>query len=108
VTPASGGVATTEEVLAGGSAPASDIEPTPDVGGDTEGASSSNRLPTPEEMEVVFGRRLRSGAEEEAAPIPLPRMLSRTHQVLSDTRAAILWEWEALEAEHQRLSDWRI
>jgi uncharacterized phage infection (PIP) family protein YhgE len=21
--------------------------------------------------------------------------------------AAILWEWEALEAEHQRLGDWR-
>jgi hypothetical protein len=55
----------------------------------------------------VFGRRLRSGAEEEAAPIPLPRMLSRTHQVLSDTRVTILREWEALEAEHQRLSDWR-
>jgi uncharacterized protein (DUF3084 family) len=56
---------------------------------------------------VVFGRRLRSGAEQEAAPVPLPRMLSRTHQVLSDTRATILREWEALEAEHQRLSDWR-
>jgi DNA repair ATPase RecN len=58
-------------------------------------------------MEAVFRRRLQSGAEEEAAPIPLPGMLSRTHQVLSDTRAAILREWEALEAEHQRLSDWR-
>jgi hypothetical protein len=34
-------------------------------------------------------------------------MLSRAHQVLNDTKAAILWEWEALEAEHQRLSDWR-
>ena len=34
-------------------------------------------------------------------------MLSRAHQVLSDTGAAILREWEALEAEHQRLSDWR-
>jgi chromosome segregation ATPase len=34
-------------------------------------------------------------------------MLSRVHQVLSDTEAAILREWEALEAEHQRLSDWR-
>jgi hypothetical protein len=56
-------------------------------------------------MEVVFGRRLRSGAEQEAAPIPLPRMLSHAHQVLSDTGAAILREWEALEAEHQRLSD---
>jgi chromosome segregation ATPase len=58
-------------------------------------------------MEVVFGRWLRSGAEEEVAPIPLPHMLSRAHQVLSDTGAAILQEWEALEAEHQRLSDWR-
>jgi hypothetical protein len=57
-------------------------------------------------MEVVFGRRLQSGVEEEAAPIPLPRMLSRARQVLSDTGAAILREWEALEAEHQRLSDW--
>jgi hypothetical protein len=34
-------------------------------------------------------------------------MLSHAHQVLSDTGAAILQEWEALEAEHQRLSDWR-
>jgi hypothetical protein len=58
-------------------------------------------------MEVVFGRRLRSGAEEEAAPIPLPRMLSRAHQVLSDTGAEILREWEALEAEHQCLNNWR-
>jgi hypothetical protein len=91
----------TEEVPAGGSVP------TPDTGGDTGGMSSSNPPPAREEMEVVFGRRLRSGAEEEAAPVPLPRMLSRAHQVLSDTRGAILREWEALEAEHQRLSDWR-
>ena len=55
----------------------------------------------------MFGRRLRSGAEQEAALVRLPRMLSRAHQVLSDTGAAILREWEALEAEHQRLSDWR-
>jgi uncharacterized protein (DUF3084 family) len=56
-------------------------------------------------MEVVFGRRLRSGAEQEAAPVPLLCMLSHTHQVLSETKATILWEWEALEAEHQCLSD---
>jgi hypothetical protein len=55
----------------------------------------------------VFGRRLRSSAEQEVAPVPLPRMLSHAHQVLSDTGAAILREWEVLEAEHQRLSDWR-
>jgi hypothetical protein len=33
--------------------------------------------------------------------------LSRAHQALHETEAAILREWEALEAEHQRLSDWR-
>jgi hypothetical protein len=32
--------------------------------------------------------------------------MSRAHQVISETEAAILREWEALEAEHQRLSDW--
>jgi hypothetical protein len=58
-------------------------------------------------MEVVFGRRLRSGVEQETALVPLPRMLSRTHQVLSETEATILQEWEALEAKHQRPSDWR-
>jgi hypothetical protein len=57
-------------------------------------------------MEVVFGRRLRSGAEQEAVPVPLPRMLSRAHQFLNETEAAILREWEALEAKHQRFSDW--
>jgi hypothetical protein len=58
-------------------------------------------------MEVFFGRRLRSGAEPEAAPVPLPRVLSRAHQTLQETKAAILREWEALEAEHQCLSNWR-
>jgi signal recognition particle GTPase len=57
-------------------------------------------------MEVVFGWQLQSGAEPEAAPVPLPRVLSRAHQALHETEAAILREWEALEAEHQRLSDW--
>jgi hypothetical protein len=27
-------------------------------------------------------------------------VLSRAHQALHETEAAILWEWEALEAEH--------
>jgi chromosome segregation ATPase len=56
---------------------------------------------------VVFGWRLRSGAEPEAALVPLLRVLSRAHQALHGTEAAILREWEALEAEHQRLSDRR-
>ena len=77
--------------------------PTPVVAGVT---SSSIPLPTPEETEVIFGRRLRSGAEPEAAPVPLPRVLYRAHQALQETRAAIRREWEVLESEHQRLSDW--
>jgi hypothetical protein len=56
---------------------------------------------------VVFGRRLRSGAKPGAAPVPLPRVLSCANQALHETEAAILWEWEVLEAEHHRLSDWR-
>jgi hypothetical protein len=71
------------------------------------GASSSILPPTLEEPEVFFGRRLWSGVEPEAAPVPLPRVLSHAHQTLHETKAAILREWEALEAEHQRLSDWR-
>jgi hypothetical protein len=102
VAPASGGVTAAETVPDGGYAP------TPNTRGDTGGASSSIPPPAPGEMEVVFGRRLRLGAEREAAPVPLPRMLSRAHQVLSETKATILREWEAHEAEHQRLSDWRI
>jgi DNA repair exonuclease SbcCD ATPase subunit len=34
-------------------------------------------------------------------------VLSRAHQALQETEAAILREWEALETEHQRLGDWR-
>jgi hypothetical protein len=33
-------------------------------------------------------------------------VLSRAHQALQETEAVILREWEALETEHQRLSDW--
>jgi hypothetical protein len=54
---------------------------------------------------VVFERRLRSSAAPEAASVPLPRVLSRAHQALQETEAAIRREWEPLESEHQRLSD---
>jgi DNA repair exonuclease SbcCD ATPase subunit len=81
--------------------------PAPAIEVDARSASSSNPPPTPEETEVIFGRRLRSGAEPEAVPIPLPRVLSHAHHALQETEAAILREWEVLEAEHQCLSDWR-
>ena len=76
------------------------------MAGDEGGASRFMSSPTPEETEVIFERRLRSGAELEAAPIPLPQVLSRAHQALHETKAAILREWEALEVEHEPLSDW--
>jgi hypothetical protein len=100
-TPVSSSATTMEEVPVGGPALA------PDAGGILGGASSSVPPPAPEEVEVIFGRRLRSSAEPDMAPIPLPRVLSCAHQALNETEAAIRWEWEALESEHQRLSDWR-
>jgi hypothetical protein len=77
----------------------------PTIEVDAGGASSSIPPPTLEETEVIFGRRLQSGAELEAASIPLPRVLSCAHQDLHETEAAILREWETLEAEHQCLGD---
>jgi hypothetical protein len=64
--------------------------PTPAIEGDAGGASSSIPPPTLEETEVVFGRWLRSDAEPEAALGPLPQVLSRAHQALHETEAAIL------------------
>jgi hypothetical protein len=78
--------------------------PVPAIEVDAGGASSSIPSPTPEKTEVVLGRRLWFGAEPEAAPVPLPRVLSRAHQALHETEVVILREWEALEAEHQCLS----
>jgi hypothetical protein len=71
------------------------------------GVPDSISPPIPEEPEIILGRRLQTGAGPETAPPPLPRVLSRTHQALRETEAAILREWEALETEHQRLDDWR-
>jgi hypothetical protein len=94
------GAAAAEEVPARGPTPA------PDTGGDLGGTSSSIPPPTLEEMEVIFWWRLRSGAKPDAAPTPLPRVLSHAHQILNETKAAIRREWDALESEHQCLSDW--
>jgi hypothetical protein len=73
----------------------------------TGGVPDSISSPLPEEPEVILGRRLQTGAGPGTAPPPLPRVLSRAHQALRETEAVILWEWEALETEHQRLGDWR-
>jgi hypothetical protein len=83
------------------------VAPVPATRGDAGGTSNSVLPPTPEEPKVVLGQWLRSGAEPEAAPVPLPWVLSRAHQALQETKAAFRREWEVLESEHQRLSDWR-
>jgi hypothetical protein len=72
----------------------------------TGGVPDSIPPPVLEEPEVILGRRLQVGAGPETAPPPLPRVLSRAHQDLRETEAAILWEWEVLETERQRLGDW--
>jgi hypothetical protein len=50
---------------------------------------------------------LGGGSEPEATLVPLPWVLSRAHHALQETKVAIRREWEALESEHQCLSDWR-
>jgi hypothetical protein len=56
--------------------------------------------PAPFRRPLWRRRRWSLGAEPEAVSVPLPRVLSRAHQALHETEAAILREWEALEAEH--------
>ena len=54
---------------------------------------------------VILGRPLRSGVDPGVTLTPLPQVLTRAHQALQETKAAIRREWEALETEHQRLGD---
>jgi chromosome segregation ATPase len=70
------------------------------------GASGSFPPPTPEGPEVILGRPLRSGVEPGATLTPLPQVLTRAHQALQETEAAIRREWEELKTKHQRLGDW--
>jgi hypothetical protein len=55
-----------------------------------------------EELEVVLGRRLLPSPAE----IPLPRLIAKCQQVLQELEAGMRQEWEKLEAEDLRLSDW--
>jgi hypothetical protein len=65
--------------------------PAPATEGDA-GAHPSDPPPTLEELDVVLRWQLRSRAEPEAAPVPLPRVLSRAHQALQETEAVIRQE----------------
>jgi hypothetical protein len=51
---------------------------------------------------VVLGRRLLPSTAE----IPLPRLFAKCQQAQEELEAGIRQEWEKLEAEHLRLSDW--
>jgi hypothetical protein len=55
-----------------------------------------------EEPEVVLGRRLLPSAAE----IPFPRLFARSQKAQEELEAGIRREWERLEAERLRLSDW--
>jgi hypothetical protein len=51
---------------------------------------------------VVHGRRLLPSPVE----VPLPRLLVKAQRVMEKVEAGFRREWEKLEAEHLRLSDW--
>jgi hypothetical protein len=57
-----------------------------------------------EETEVVLGRRLLPSMAE----IPLPRLIAKCHQAQQELEAGMRREWEKLEAERHRLSDWEV
>jgi hypothetical protein len=51
---------------------------------------------------VVYGRHLLPSPTE----VPLPRLLAKSQQAHEELEAGICREWEKLEAERLRLSDW--
>jgi hypothetical protein len=53
---------------------------------------------------VVLGRRLLPSTAE----IPLPRLIAKCHQAQQELEAGMRREWEKLEAERHRLSDWEV
>jgi hypothetical protein len=55
-----------------------------------------------EEPEVVLGRRLLQSSTE----IPFPRLLAKCQQAQEELETGIRREWERMESEHLRLSDW--
>jgi hypothetical protein len=67
-----------------------------------EVTSAAAPLANEEEPEVVLGRPLLPSAAE----IPLSRLLAKCQQAQEELEAGICQEWEKLEAEHFRLSDW--
>jgi hypothetical protein len=55
-----------------------------------------------DESEVVHGRHLLPSPVE----VPLPYLLVKAQQVMEEAEAGFRWEWEKLEVERLRLSNW--
>jgi DNA repair exonuclease SbcCD ATPase subunit len=67
-------------------------------------SSSAPPAEEEEETEVVLGRRLLPSTAE----IRLPRLIAKCHQAQQELEAGMRREWEKLEAERHRLSDWEV
>jgi hypothetical protein len=67
-----------------------------------EVASTTTPPAQEEKPEVVLGRRLLP----RLAEIPLPHLFAKSQQAQEELEAGIRREWERLEAERLRLSDW--
>jgi hypothetical protein len=84
---------TAEEATTAAEAPASEVA----------GVASTATPPSQEEEpEVVYGRYLLP----RPAKVPLPRLLAKCQQALEELEVGIRQEWEELEAERLRLSNW--
>jgi hypothetical protein len=76
-----------------------------EIGGRGPDAGTSNSGPQSaqgDESEVVHGRHLLLSPVE----VPLPRLLIKAQRAMEEAEAGFRWEWEKLEAECLRLSDW--
>jgi hypothetical protein len=69
-----------------------------------EGSSSAAPPAEEEEPEVVLGRHLLPSTAE----VPLPRLIAKCQQAQQELEAGMRREWEKLEAERQRLSNWEV
>jgi hypothetical protein len=66
-------------------------------------APSSGPQPAQEDVpEVVYGRHLLPNLVK----VPLPCLLVKAHRAMEEAEAGFRQEWEELEAERRRLSDW--
>jgi hypothetical protein len=103
--PAAEGAAAMAEAAAPGAARAAAPEGAEAAApGAAEVASNAAPPAEEEETEVVLGRRLLPSTAE----IPLPRLIAKCHQAQQELEAGMRREWEKLEAERHRLSDWEV